>query len=203
MSLTLNKLRRLFDDSAKGIINQSLLDDVYSEWLEFLQSELLNSDAEIKSIRRELPNVSHNNHAKHNMLRDLETFVNTRQDLKKVVNLMLANHSVAYWDKLLALNQAIHVWHWGSSHLENYFEDHGRYRDHWQMSKRVMNFLSWLTNRTGVHELAKPQENEVPERQDLRGFNLKTHLLKIAEQTQYWYQCHPNPKNPSTEGGYQ
>ena len=126
--ITLNKLRRLFDDAAQGMIDQPLLDDVYSEWLEHLATYAEERAGWLKDYTEA----------------DDRDFFNEIYDKIEQHHAELVRfHSAPPREKLQALNAAIQLVHGQETLLTHYRMKHNR---------RVegcddLDFLDWLSSK--------------------------------------------------------
>ena len=130
--IDLNKLRQLFDDATEGMPNPELLNEVYSEWHDFL----VKGAAEIqRDIDEQEFETDH----------DLQQVL---RDVQHAAKLLDNKYASPYLDKLMALNKALMVWHRSVPILAHYLR---QYYD-----KEVLQFLDWLEQRRHRSEKRPP-----------------------------------------------
>ena len=147
-SFSLNDLRRLFDISVQGFQDPELLDEVYSQWYLFLEAGI----AEIKQDLVEYSELEPE---------ELETHTGRETELPPVLaglerahRLLDAKYTADYKEKLLALNNAIQVWHRDVPILTHYMRDY--------VDEESVKFLDWLQNRKSLKETKMPKTKKIP-----------------------------------------
>ena len=155
--LTLPKLRQLFDDACQGMLDEDLLNEVYSEWHDFLGKQLQKYEVKRKVMRAQLrkleaQGVSLQSQAIYAWLQDHQKIM---PKLRQAWESLDTHYAAAPRTKLLALNKAIQIWHWGGSELTNYMESQGD--DGVIMHSEVQQFLNWLSERRGRMEKVPPK----------------------------------------------
>ena len=131
--ITLQKLRQLFDDAVQDMIDEPLLDEVYSEWFDFVSRAVaeIKQDMDLDEFETDP---------------DLENVLN---DAQRIAQLLDSKMAAPPKEKLLALNQAIQLWHREASFLDHYLRDYS-YKEVWE-------FLDWLEERRSFEERRPPR----------------------------------------------
>jgi len=122
--ITLDKLRRLFDDAAQGMLDESLLDEVASEWHQYL-------DGLAKSLERGYDPIGTSYGSDPELLRRLKRSV-----------MSLEQKQPTPQAKFSALNIAIQSFHHDMRLLGHYFRDKGVVFN----EDEKMWFLDWLSS---------------------------------------------------------
>ena len=92
-SITLPKLKRLFDDAVQGMIDENLLDEVYSEWLDYLTKFSNNLKRGYNPIAKQYQ-------------KDKEL----QNRLEKSIQSLNSKYTSNPKDKLITLNSAIQIY---------------------------------------------------------------------------------------------
>ena len=167
--ITLQKLRQLFDDAAQGMVDRPMLDDVCSEWANFVSRG-------IAEMRRDIAEDERG-----------ETSIDELEDVivraEKAVAELEANQSSPTPRKMEALNKAIQLWHREAAFLDHYLRDYS-YQEVWK-------FLNWLSSKDRqIGDRQPPTPVETMRSNRVRNLN-STASIREASGRRVVYHCAP------------
>jgi len=134
--LSLGKLKRLFNFATQNIKDDELLGDVYDEWLNFIRRGVVEIEYQVAEDAKQ-------NEEDFGAEEPSQDILTVKENLNKALKLLEKKEFRPFDEKILALNNAIQVWHRDVPILEHYLRDY--------YSGDVRDFLNWLQNvNTGM-----------------------------------------------------
>lgn len=142
--INLVKLRRLFDGACQGLLDESLLNDIYSEWHRFLATYEEERPKWLKDCESQ---------------EDVEYFTKIYDRIKSAWEAMDRHYTSDPSKKILILNFAIQAWHDQEPLLAHYSQLYGREHAN---NEKELSFLDWLQNRQTFQEKSPPPTKTQP-----------------------------------------